>query len=150
MSNQNIETPWEFIYAVQRKFGQIGWDLAASAKACKAVDPFSYFDEAQDSLTQNWNACGAHERTWLNPPFRNMRPWLKKAAACRVSSGPLVIMQASVCTELFDAFVRPRAMVYELMPRVWPEVRDVILCDYREIPTLLPGGGRERRVWRWK
>lgn len=158
MSNQDCETPWEFIHAVEAKFGAIAWDLAANAMSCKARDHHAYFSPLQDSLAQDWDACGALGRTWLNPPYGDFRshlikdrPWLKKAAACRLTAGPLVLIPAAVCTEYFDAFVRSRAMVYELMPRVFGrEVRDVILCDYREVPERLLGGGYERRSWRWK
>ena len=151
MNNQDCETPRDFIAAVEAKFGPIAWDLAAQANTCKARDPLAYFDRAHDSLIQDWAACGTLGRTWLNPPFANLKPWLVKAHACRAISAPLVLLPASVCTEYFDAFVRWRAMVYEVTPRPFArEVRDVILADFREVPAVLPGGGVERRFWRWQ
>jgi len=149
--SQNTPTPWEFIRAVEERFGPIAWDLAASAGNCRARDPHAYFDEAQDSLAQDWNAAGAMGRTWLNPPFRHVDPWLAKAAECRITSGPLVLVPASVCTKWFNEHVRARAIVYEVTPRPFArEVRDVILVDFRERPIALPGGGVERRVWKWQ
>ncbi len=76
-SKQDYETPAEFIAAVERRYGPIGFDLAASQTNAKAA---IFFDEKIDALKQPWGYAGklAVPVAWLNPPFANIRPWAEK------------------------------------------------------------------------
>src|SRR5690349_18157820 len=51
-SSGDIWTPQIFIDAVERNWGPLAVDLAATAESTKAP---SYFDEGCNSLTRNWH-----------------------------------------------------------------------------------------------
>lgn len=145
MSNQEVPTPREFLDAVEKRFGKLGWDLAATPEN-SVTGPRRCFTLLEDSLSDlcNWDSRPLGI-TWLNPPFAKIRPWVEKASKIRGiwGQGPLVLLPAAVCTDWFNTYVRNYAKVYELFPRVFKtEIRDCILCDYRDNP------GRE--LWVWK
>ena len=140
MSNQEVPTPREFLDAVENRFGRITWDLAATRENSVAGSAYCWTLE-DDALSEecSWNCT----RSWLNPPFASIRPWVKKASETPRGYGPLVLLPAAVCTDWFNTYVRKYAKVYELFPRVFKtEIRDTILCDYQDLP------GRE--LWVWK
>jgi phage N-6-adenine-methyltransferase len=143
-SKQDYATPREFLDAVEKRFGTIRHDLAASGenKACE-----DYFDEHRDSLEQDWAALTGV--LWLNPPFGNVAPWAKK---CADSASPrtriLLLVPASVGTEWYAEHVHHDAMVYALRPRICfdgknPFPKDLILAAYGF-------GVRGFDLWRWK
>lgn len=85
MSNQTWETPPEFIIAVEKRYGKIGFDLAASKKNTKAE---AFFSVEQDSLKQDWTQIStslgyAPKVAWLNPPFADIEPWAEKCVEVR-------------------------------------------------------------------
>lgn len=96
-SKQDFGTPDEFIAAVERRFGQIGFDLAASQENARAP---VFFDEAADSLKQSWSFEHLFRAkvVWLNPPFGDIRPWAAKLdAECRfLSRWTLMLVPASM------------------------------------------------------
>jgi hypothetical protein len=51
-SKQSIATPWEFIHAVERKFGPLRVDLAATVDNFKAP---SFISPERDTFQQDWN-----------------------------------------------------------------------------------------------
>jgi phage N-6-adenine-methyltransferase len=75
-SKQDYETPMEFIRAVEKRFGPLTVDLAASAENAKAP---RHISEKENSLICPW-AATAVDNCWLNPPFGNIAPWAKKCA----------------------------------------------------------------------
>jgi phage N-6-adenine-methyltransferase len=79
-SVQEVETPTELIRAVERRFGLIGFDLAASAQNAKARQ---FFTRADDALTQNWALGPSVRVAWLNPEFGDVEPWAEKCRAVR-------------------------------------------------------------------
>lgn len=111
-SRQDLETPPDFMQAVENRFGRIDFDLAANAlnrKADRWYGPGS--SEGVDSLVHEW-ATIANDRVapdrmqnlWLNPPFGTTAAWIRKAhedyAATpllkRTSRRLLLLCQASV------------------------------------------------------
>jgi hypothetical protein len=64
-SKQDYGTPWEFIHAVQSRFGPLRFDLAASTENQKALEHWGP-DVGIDSLTQDWAAA--------HPTWRPIRP----------------------------------------------------------------------------
>lgn len=76
-SKQDYGTPRAFVDAVERRFGKIGFDLAASVENTLADN---FYGEGIDALKQSWDYSGvlAVPVAWLNPPFANIRPWAKK------------------------------------------------------------------------
>lgn len=81
-SKQDFGTPPEFIAAVERRFGRVGFDLAAHADNC--VHP-QYFSETDDALQHDWAALAlpVGQVAWLNPPFGDLRPWAAKCESVR-------------------------------------------------------------------
>lgn len=128
-SEQSVATPPELIEAVVRRFGQgrgIDLDLAASIDNAKAS---SFFDEAQDSLVQDWpgaiGSFGDGAVAWLNPPFATMGPWAAKCAAdgeilrmARRGQRIIMLSPASVGANWFRDSVFGVAAVYPLSGRV--------------------------------
>ena len=83
-SAQDYGTPPEFLSCVQRRFGKIGFDLAANRKNHVADDWFGPgSDCAKDALKVDWRPYLRELRTkaeipWLNPPFNNIEPFAEK------------------------------------------------------------------------
>jgi DNA (cytosine-5)-methyltransferase 1 len=102
-SRQDYETPDEFMSAVAMRFGPIGFDLAAQEHNAKRRH---FFSPEQDSLAQDWVKALGYEWGWLNPPFKNMRPWVSK---CREESARgarvLSLAPAAVGSEWFGDLV---------------------------------------------
>lgn len=145
-SKQDYSTPWEFIRAVEKRFGDLNVDLAASDDNAKA--PY-YVTEETDSLSIDWSPPD-RINMWLNPPFANIEPWVKKCAATALGHGSqiLVLVPASIGSNWFAEHVHGRARVYGLSPRLTfegckdPYPKDLMLCVYGERPGL--------ECWRWK
>ena len=123
-SNQNIETPWPFIRAVEAYFGiRFKFDMAADRDNHKAA---SWYGPEADSLGMCWPTTGW---CWLNPPFKRLTPWINKCheqmnRGCKIISiWPLSGDQNQIVTWKY-------ASVYILHGRVWPEVRGCMLCKW--------------------
>ncbi len=144
-SNQSIATPAAFIEAVEARFGELAFDLAASAKNTRVQGCF--FGEERNSLIQNWGALAGN--LWLNPPFANIAPWAAKCAErSRDRRWTLMLVPAAVGSNWFQLHVAPNAFVLELMDRVQfvgskdPYPKDLILCCF--------GFGVQGRAgWHW-
>lgn len=98
-SKQDYGTPRNLIDAVEARFGQLDWDLAAHAGNAKAPRYVTLEDDLSvrppvgatarwlvDSLTLDWsrfdNGTNGERVTnlWLNPPFEDIEKWVSKAA----------------------------------------------------------------------
>jgi phage N-6-adenine-methyltransferase len=153
-SKQDVETPPDLIAAVERRFGKLAVDLAATPENAKAP---RYIWTEQDSLTADWESlmdceepdqCGPR---WLNPPFGKIEPWAAKCAAAPpcLWSPILLLVPASVGAGWWWRHVHEKARVLFLAPRVkfvghsqaFP--KDLALCVYCTDP---PG----YETWRWK
>jgi phage N-6-adenine-methyltransferase len=82
---QGHRTPQEFLDAVNRRFGTITWDLAATTGHQVTGADGRHFSPEQDALAQDWRSLIHPEEddrncrvAWLNPPFSNIRPWVSK------------------------------------------------------------------------
>lgn len=140
MTNQKWATPYEFTAAVERRYGKIGFDLAASRSNTKAP---AYFHEKQNALVQDWTDLKtdkgfAPRVVWLNPPFANIDPWAEKLAnECRdLPRWTLMLVPASMATRWWAAFVLNKAYVAGIIPRLKfigakdPYPKDLALCCY--------------------
>lgn len=132
--------------AVQKRFGPIAWDLAATAENAVA-GPF--YSPEQNSLVQDWNRLSGN--LWLNPPFSDIDPWAAKCATTKDRAGWLFFLTpASVGSNWFSSHVLPNAFVLGLSPRLQfvgtndPYPKDLILSLYGF------GGMRGFQTWRWK
>lgn len=147
-SKQDVATPPELILAVERKFGPIMWDLAASSDNRKGNGGF--FSVEQDSLKQSWATDCPPGLLWLNPEFRDIGPWAAKCALeCQMRTGLIaMLVPAGVGANWFVEHVHKRSLVLALKTRVkfvghaqgFP--KDLILCLYGN-------GGAGFDVWDW-
>lgn len=144
-SNQSVATPKIFISAVEGRFGELAFDLAADEKNTCVTG--CYFDEPKNSLEQNWSALAGN--LWLNPPFANIGPWARKCSERRFDSRwTFFLVPASVGANWFQEYVAPYAFVLELTDRIKfvgskdPYPKDMILCCYGF-------GVVGRAAWHW-
>ncbi|MCL2777747.1 MAG: phage N-6-adenine-methyltransferase [Polyangiaceae bacterium] len=143
-SEQDVETPPELIAAVERRFGPIETDLAATKENKKG--PFFVTPE-EDSLSLDWDKVVSHHIAWLNPPYGNIAPWARKCAEYQGEGRIALLVPASVGSEWYARYVDGRALVLSLRPRVkfvghkQPFPKDLILAVYGEKPGFEP--------WRW-
>jgi phage N-6-adenine-methyltransferase len=144
-SRQDYATPRDFISAVERRFGPLSVDLAASSENTKAP---IYLTVGQDSLSADWTRHFGN--LWLNPPFANIAPWAAKCAAPhtpRFFRRILFLVPASVGANWFADHVAPHARIYFLVGRLCfdgraPFPKDCCLAVYGE-----PVGVE---WWRWR
>lgn len=149
-SKQDYGTPREFIDAVERRFGALDFDLAASAE--NAIVP-CFFDEARDALVQDWRSIetgrGRSRLLWLNPPFSDLEQWAKKACAeAELGARVLMLTPASVGSEWYARHVHGSAIVLALRPRLSfiegdPYPKDLIL-------SCFGFGVAGFDLWKWK
>ncbi len=140
-SKQDYGTPWEFVDAVEARFGPIAFDLAASADNARYP---KYYTESDDSLSVNWH----HLRgmLWLNPPYKRIGPWAKKCAIESAKGARIaMLVPASVGSNWFADHVFNKALL--LRPRMsfdgkhsYP--KDLLLACYGEPVGL--------ELWKWK
>lgn len=152
-SKQDVGTPWEFIRAVEARFGAIDWDLAAHAENTKCGD-FFYGPgsaHAEDTFSVDWAARHPAGNLWLNSEFADISPYAEKCAyeSARRHGMIFLLTPASIGTEWFEDHVHRKAMVLGLAPRLkfvgskdgYP--KDLSLSVYS---CGLNGFG----TWRWK
>lgn len=113
-SKQTWRTPLDLLYAVEARFGKIAFDLAAHSRNC--VVP-NFFSKREDSLHQDWTKLRG--LLWLNPPFDDVRPWVKKVSLSAGREKPIAFLtRASVDSEWFYKHVHGKAFVMPLRGRV--------------------------------
>ena len=151
MSKQDYETPAAFLRAVERRFGALTIDLACREDNAKAPRALT---EEIDSLSSNWcGEIGAGENAWLNPPFADIEPWVKKASEWRnaphyLRTRILLLVPASIGSNWFRDHVLQTAFVWALNGRLTfvgakdPYPKDLMLLEYGHAP----GFG----VWDWR
>lgn len=142
-SRQDYATPPEFIDAVEKRFGSMHYDLAASARNAKAP---AFFTEEQDSLSQDWTSLVG--RLWLNPPFAKIEPWARKCAASyRPHNRIFLLTPASIGAEWYATHVIPHARIYALVGRLCFDGKNPFPKD---CTLALFGAGRGLEIWRWR
>lgn len=151
-SEQVVCTPRAFLDAVERRFGRIGFDLAATA-ANSVVGGSNYFGPdafmVKDALLAGWPRdllC------WLNPPYGMIKGngFARKARA-EAALGVRIVMliPAAVATNWFADEVYGHALVIPIRPRLTfighkdPFPKDLMLCCYN-----LGSAGFEPWDWR--
>lgn len=164
-SSGDIWTPWAFIEAIEATFGSVRVDLAASGPESAKADV--YIPPSVDSLTQDWyyDYYRKHSRNglmYLNPPYSNIAPWVKKCAETYKHNEQVEIMllvPASIGTNWFWDYVWDYSTVYsvgrmvfdncfdrktgQLVSTVYP--KDLILCHYT---NTTPSRVLQRWPWR--
>ena len=146
-SNQNIETPWNFINAVQDYFNiSFTYDMACTTENKRAMIGFT---EEQDSLSIDWPL----ERwCWSNPPFKNIGKWTDKYHEQK-KRGSMIISISPLSGDLNQVKAFQNAGVYIIHGRVWPEVRGVMLSVWHPMASGVHGlnwnkkDGTLTKVW---
>lgn len=117
-SKQDYGTPWEFIRAVEAKWGPIVHDLACTRENAKA--PSGYYFPEDDALKHSWSKDFPTGNLWLNPPFANIDPWAERCAFEGIRRDGLIFMltPASIGTEWFRARAWGNARVLGVGPRL--------------------------------
>ena len=148
-SKQDYQTPPELLRAIERDFNVTRWaaDLAcdASNKVCElGYGPGSPFGE--DSFAADWMLSGD---LWLNQPFADIAPWVRKCATTERVGRIFQLAPASVGANWYVDLVHGRAHVVSVSPRVTfvgcpdPYPKDLILMVW----SAVKGGFS---TWRWK
>ena len=65
-------TSRDYFELVEREFGPFDLDVCATKENTKVE---SYYTKEQDGLNQIWFA-----KNWCNPPYSNIKEWIKKAS----------------------------------------------------------------------
>lgn len=146
-SEQVVATPWEFIHAVEKKFGPLHCDLAATDDNHKAP---TWITPEQDTFTQSWADILSGGLGWLNPEFDPMKLWACKCAHEQQKGAEfLMLSPASIGANWFWDFVQPFATVYSVGRMIFegskdPYPKDLILSHYNPKPN------HELQRWKWK
>lgn len=146
-SEQVVATPWEFIRAVEKKFGPIQVDLAANADNAKAA---RFITPELDTFKQDWVEWLQGGLGWLNPEFDPMVKWVKYCAEQQQRGAEFLHLgPASIGANWFWDYVQPYAtvysvgrMIFEGQAHVYP--KDLILSHYCQNPN------HEIQRWKWK
>lgn len=144
-SKQDYQTPDKLIRAVEDRFGDLLWDLAATKENTKC--PY-FITPEMDSFKQPWHELAGN--LFLNPPFEKIGPWAEKCRdESRLGASIFMLVPASVGSNWFRDYVHGWAYVLALNPRVtfvgcttcYP--KDLVICVYSNGLTGFD-------VWRWK
>lgn len=134
-SRQDYQTPPEFLAAIERQFGPIGFDLACSVD--NMVAPRGFTAE-HDALQQDWSklCLRAGAVAFCNPPFSNIKPWAQACCSVRMlRRHTLLLVPYSGGAGWWARHVMGRAMVFGI-PRLTfvgaadPYPKDLALCVY--------------------
>lgn len=149
-SRQDYGTPPELLLAVANRLRLDGWfsyDLAASKENTVVEDYF--YTEEDNALTKFWHYIDGW--CWLNPPFADIEPWVKKAQYEATKGAHIVMLvPASVGSNwwanwvaglCYQVFIGPRLT---FVGETTPYPKDCALLFYT------PWGFKGNEVWRWK
>jgi phage N-6-adenine-methyltransferase len=147
-SKQDYGTPWEFIHAVEKRFGPIVWDLAAHAGNAKHAN---FYSTVENTLIQPWAKAHPTGNLWLNPEFSDIAPYAQKCALESASRHGFIFLltPASIGTDWFASHVNRKALVLGLSPRMTfegttdPYPKDLSL-------SVFGYGLHGFDTWRWK
>lgn len=148
-SNQSVQTPNDLMNAIHELIGDtFAVDLAADETNRQAP---TYIGEEENSLTVDWHKLSPGRWLWLNPPYKNIYPWVSHANIEGMMGAKIaMLVPASVGSSWWVAHVHGAAQVYFLNPRVTfvghtsPYPKDLALLCYRR---GINGGYNS---WRWK
>lgn len=146
-SKQDYGTPPEFLAAVKARLGiaEFAIDLAANeANACASV----FYTEDMNALVQAWNCWAGW--CWLNPPFAQINPWVKKAyRESRKGARIAMLVPAGVGANWWKQWVHAKACVLLLNGRItfvgetMPYPKDCALLLYG--PEVVA----QYEIWTW-
>jgi hypothetical protein len=154
-SRQDYQTPPELINAVEARFGELTWDLAASPNNAQVRAPY-YFTDApggQSALDADWSLFGRDDLLWLNPPFGSIQHvwaplvarWSKRLPWLHI----VMLTPAAIGSEWFREHVHGKATVLALNPRL-TFVGETMTYPKDCMLSCFGYGVAGFDVWRWQ
>lgn len=154
-SKQDVGTPREFIAAVEAKYGKLHLDLASTPELAKCD---AYITPEEDTFKVDWVEIldervltnEFYPNSWLNPPFKRLKPWMERCFNYSAEMNILVLVPASTGSNWFADYVFKKAHVDFIRPRLIfegetdPYPKDLMLVRYG--PNVSPGFD----CWKWK
>jgi len=155
-SNQGWRTPAEFLVAIERKFGLIDFDLAATA-GHQVTQGAAFFSPEEDSLSREWGSedPGAWKLPsiprvrYLNPPFAHIAPWAAKLSACQhLPAWTLMLVPASIGSMWWQQHILGKMMIFGI-PRI--TFRGATAPYPKDLALLCAGFGvHGNGYWDWR
>ena len=157
LSKQDYCTPKEFLKAIKNRLHIEEFKVDLAADDSNTVAP-TWFTEECNSLVQDWVAATKGGWGFLNPPFADIEPWVKKAAEESWNGAHVVMLvPASVGSNWWREWVEPQAYQSYLNGRLcfipnWKELGYKSAPLYPKDCALLlytPWGFLGHEIWRW-
>lgn len=149
-SKQDYCTPPELLAAVKARLciGSFDMDVAASVENAVCAN---YYDELMDALGPcQWKVTDGGW-VWCNPPFKDIKPWVDKAAwEAYNGANVAMLVPASVGANWWVQYVEPCAYQVFLNGRITfvgqptPYPKDCALLLYT------PWGFTGHEIWPWR
>lgn len=151
-SKQDYGTPPEFLAAVKAKLGIPSFYCDLAARRDNAVAD-TYITPEINALSVPWTMRDGW--CWLNPPYANIEPWVRKAYREWFVNNVNVAMliPAAVGANYWRDYVHRKCRVLLLNGRITfvgckdPYPKDCVLLLYA---SVVPFIGPEYDVWSWK
>lgn len=151
-SVQIVRTPRDLLDAIEKRFGKLTFDLAATRE--NSVVPGGCFYgsgslKGTDTLAKSWSDIRGN--LWLNPEFGQIKHY---AAKCFMTLNEkprgrvFLLIPASVGSNWWRDYIDKKAATFFLNPRVtfvgheFPYPKDLALCVFGAPPGY--------ECWRWK
>ncbi len=109
-SRQDYGTPLALIQAVEKRFGKISIDLAATAENTKCP---AYISPEQDTFKQDWSIFQG--LAWLNPEFADIRPYARK---CSESTNQIIMLTPASFSGWYEDHCYSNAHTIGLIGRI--------------------------------
>jgi len=165
-SKQDYQTPRNFIEAVERRFGKISFDLAASAHNTQHDRYFAapgdndLLAEGYDSLAQDWlelaTTVPEGSIMWLNPPFKRITPWARKCFEFQeaIKKTDLIVdigflVPASVGANWYRDYLFEKTCTKFLNGRICFDGKDLFPKDCL-FGLFGPGHEPDIKIWEWQ
>ena len=147
-SKQDYGTPLEFVRALEKRLGIVGFSIDLAATQDNSIAP-QFYSEEFDALKEPWFRGTGW--AFCNPPYGGIESWVKKAHHEAINYGAQIAMllPASVGSNWWAEWVHNTAHVLFVRPRLTfvgaedPYPKDLVVLLYGPI-----FGGYD--VWRWK
>jgi phage N-6-adenine-methyltransferase len=119
---QTWATPWPLFREIERRYSWGGFTVDVAAEEWSAKCAVWIGEEADAlSLATPWGSCASPSRAWINPPFDNIDPFVRRAVAeVAQSTCELVVMLVPSRTgqRWYSEIVRPFGRVIDIVGRV--------------------------------
>jgi len=112
---QVVGTPDDFLSAVESRWGRLGFDLACDGE--NNVLGIPGFTPEENALERIWPHVSARGSwNWLNPPFKNISPWVEKAGS--EGEKVIILVPASIGSRWYAEHVEGKALVIPILGRM--------------------------------